>query len=336
MSDEDYPIRKVLEGVPRAGYDVRLCPFPGSLCACLQYLGDPRDYDYVMGVTGAAFRRLWNRDDGGNVDLSYLGDEPFRRVFEALGYAWHKIPAEREAMIDAVRESIGRYVPAISFGIIGPPEAGVVAGYDRGGEVLYGWSYFQEQKDHYYEKSDWFETMDKNAGKGLILIGDKRPTRPPAREILHESLEWAIGLERTAARPGLPQHIGGLAAYDAWAEAMEVDADYPAGDPQILGVRVMVHGDQCAMLDERRSAAGFLRQMTGVAPEIADHLNAAAALYDRVAALPLWPWDYSMGRDAQEGLADPEVRRALAAHARAARDVETQAVAHLERALGAL
>jgi hypothetical protein len=68
---------KVLDGVPRIGFDVHMCPFPGSLYACLEYLGDPCDYDYLMGVTGAAFRRFWNRDDGGNIDLSYLGDEPF-------------------------------------------------------------------------------------------------------------------------------------------------------------------------------------------------------------------------------------------------------------------
>jgi hypothetical protein len=62
---EAFPERAVVEGVPRIGYDVHLCPFPGSLYALMQFLGDPVDYDYVMGVTGAAFRRLFNRDDGG-------------------------------------------------------------------------------------------------------------------------------------------------------------------------------------------------------------------------------------------------------------------------------
>ena len=66
--------KAVLEGVPRIGYDVHMCPFPGSLYACLAYLGASPDYDYLMGVTGAAFRRFWSRDDGGNVDLFYLGD----------------------------------------------------------------------------------------------------------------------------------------------------------------------------------------------------------------------------------------------------------------------
>jgi len=330
--------RRVLQGVPRTGYDVHWCPFPGSLYACMQYVGDPCDYDYVMGVSGAAFRRLWNRDDGGNIDLSYLGDEPFRRAFWALGRGWAKVPAEKEAMFEAVEENIDRGVPAISFGIIGPPEAGVVAGYDREGQVLYGWSYFQEQKEHYYEKSDWFETMDRNAGKGLIVIGAKLPARPDEREILVSTLRWAIDLERTAQREGLPEHVAGLAACDAWANALDVDADYPADDPQVLGTRVMIYGDQLCMLEERHSAAGYLRQMAATAPEAAEQLAAAAVLYDAVAdqSADMWPWGYSMGEDAQQGLADPEARRAFAAKVRVAREKEGQATAYLERALAAL
>ena len=56
----DPAVRCVLEGVPKIGYGVHLCPFPGSLYAVMEYLGDPTEYDYLMGVTGAAFRRLWN------------------------------------------------------------------------------------------------------------------------------------------------------------------------------------------------------------------------------------------------------------------------------------
>ncbi len=72
--------------VPRLSFGVHMSPFPGSLYACLTYAGEPADYDLIMGFTGAAFRRFWKSDDGGNIDLSYLGDEPFRRVFWALGW----------------------------------------------------------------------------------------------------------------------------------------------------------------------------------------------------------------------------------------------------------
>ena len=341
---------KILDGVPRIGFDVHMCPFPGSLHACLQYLGDPCDYDYLMGVTGAAFRRFWNRDDGGNIDLSYLGDEPFRRAFKALGYDWHMIQAGKDALFEAIVESIDRGVPVISFGILGPPEAGLVIGYDREGQALYGWSYFQdwpehgEKRDACYKRGDWFETMNRDAGKDLIVIGAKLPARPAARDVFVASLEWAIDLERIAYRPTLPDHVGGLAAYDAWADALEVDADYPPEDAEVLGTRVMVYGDQCTMLHERHSAAGYLRQMTaassssGIAPKVADHLNAAAALYDETAdhVKKLWLWGYDMGPEAQQGLSQANARREFAAQVRAARAREAEAVSHLEQALNEL
>jgi hypothetical protein len=339
MSD-NIPRKVVLERVPRVGYDVHMCPFPGSLYGCLAYLGTPPDYDYIMGVTGAAFRRFWNRDDGGNIDLFYLGDEPARRAFEALGYDWRPVPPERPAMIAAIKESIGRGVPAIAFGIIGPPEAGLVTGYAEDGEVLHGWSYFQEGREAYFERADWFESMERgsHAGLGAIVVGERKETRPAPRQVFMDALRWALDLERTPARPGVPDHAAGLAAYEFWARGLEVDADYPAEDSQVLGVRIMVHGDQTVMLDERANAAGFLRQAAVALPEAADHLRTAAGLYDQVKDCEphVWHWGESMGPDAQQGLADPATRRGIARAVREAAALEARAVEHIEQALVAL
>jgi hypothetical protein len=355
MSAEAQPATKappslILGNVPRLGFDVLMSPFPGSLVSYLTYIGEPADYDLVMGYTGAAFRRFWNRDDGGNIDLSYLGDEPFRRVFWALGYAWKQVPAEKDAMITGIKKSLTRGKPAISFGIIGPPEAGLVTGYDEDGVVLHGWSYFQDWPEYhqphysYYTTSDWFETMDTNAGRGLILVGYKVPAPEPHVRLL-STLEWAIELERTPVRsiPRVdhPDHVAGLAAYDAWADALEVDEDYPADNPEILGIRVMVHGDQCTMTCERHNGAAFLRKIAAAVPhldpEVAQHLQAAADLYDADDRMGvLWPWGYDMGPDAQQGLAQPATRRDIAAAIREIRAREEQAVVHLEQALMAL
>ncbi|MBN1935032.1 MAG: hypothetical protein JW934_10225, partial [Anaerolineae bacterium] len=280
-----YPERQILAGVPRIGFDIHLCPFPGALDAYLKYVSDPQDYDYLMGISGAAFRRLWNRDDGGNIDLSHLGDEPFRRVFDALGYEWRKVPAEKEAMIQAIKESLVRGRPAIAFGIIGPPEAGLVTGYAEDGAVLHGWSYFQDQRERYYEQRDWFETMSMNGDRSesLILVGNRLPARPAAHEVLAASLEWALDLARTARRPNLPEHLSGLAAYDAWADALEVDADYSTHSGGTMDARVIIYGDQYVMVEERHEAARFLRRMKDVAPQAAaDHLEAAATLYNQI------------------------------------------------------
>ncbi len=331
---KNYPSKLILPDVPRLGFDIHLCPFPGSLFACLEYIKDPCDYDILMAVTGACFRRLWNRDDGGNVDLSYFGDAPFQRVFAFLGYEWQSHPIDREAMLAGIRESLSRGIPAISFGILGPPEAGLVTGYDRDGEVLYGWSYFQEQSQHYYEKNDWFETMEKN-WRGLIVIGEHSKTRQSIQDVLKNTLEWAIDLAKVPQRPETPDHISGLAAYEAWADALEVDVDYPADNQQMMEMRAMVYGDQSTMLWERHEAASFLRKAALCSTVVAEALNASATLYDQTADTlsVIWPWGYSSNNEAIPGLSDGKTRRELAAAIREAKAKEGLAVAELEKAV---
>lgn len=342
----------VLPGVPRVGYDVHPCPFPGSLSAVLDYLGDPVDYDYLMGVTGAAFRRLWNRDDGGNIDLGYLAPDVYRRAATAIGYELSLVPRDKQRMIRALQESLSRGRPVIAFGLIGPPEAGLVTGYEQRGEVLHGWSYFQDRAlPGYYTEAGWFEKFSRftqvpdaalgptTPPVGLIVVGDKeRWPGPSRREILIDSLKWAVDLARTARRANLPRHVSGLAAYESWAKELETDADYLADDAKDLGTRVMVHGDQVAMLRERHSAAAFLRLMSDAAPEVASQLTAAAELYDQTAgyAGQLWPWGAGADRAAQQGLVDPNVRREFAATVRQAAATEEKAVAKLEAVLKVL
>jgi hypothetical protein len=336
--------RCILEGVPKVGYHTHLCPFPGSLYAVLQYIRDPVDFDYLMGVTGAAFRRVWDKDDGGNVDLMYFWPEPHQRIFKALRYEFRTVGhADKGEMIEAVKDSITQGKPLISFGIIGPPEAGVVAGYSKDGQVLHGYSYFQEgDVQGYYEKADWFETMGRGSPYGFIVIGDKKTeSGPTKRETLISTLEWAVDLARKprlrdiTGRPENGDHANGLAAYDGWANGLEVDADYPKDDIEVLKTRVMVHGDQCCMLEERRNAAGCLKSMADIAPEAEEELAAAASLYKQVAneGSSIWLWGHDMGEKARQGLADPEARKKIASAVRASAKKEAEAVGHLERAL---
>jgi hypothetical protein len=336
-----YPERAVLDDVPRIGYDVHLCPFVGSLYAALQYIGDTCDYNYLMGVTGACFRRLWNRDDGGNVDLMYLAPEPYRRASEALGYELRPVTSkDKAALVAALKESIARLRPVLAFGIIGPPECGVVAGYDLGGEVLIGYSYFQEDtRRGYYHKGDWYESAAWAGDLAFLVLGDKKPGPPPDKRIvLISALEWALDLERTPKRPNLPNHASGLAAYEAWATGLETDADYPADKPDVLATRGMVQGDQCVMLCERGSAASFLRSMAAAVPEVAEELTAAAELYDQAGTIgpALWSWPNWAAPEAIRAIADPARRREYARQVRAAADLETKAVGHLAAALQAL
>ncbi|HEY3288775.1 MAG TPA: hypothetical protein VGK87_01475 [Anaerolineae bacterium] len=340
--------RAVLEGVPRIGYDVHLCPLIGSLFSIMQFRGDPCDYDLLMGASGAAFRRLYNRDDGGNIDLMYLHPEPMRRAAIALNYDLHEVPLDRAQMMSAIRDNIAQSLPVIGFGIIGPPEAGIITGYDDGGETLVGWSYFQNDEKHetisietsgYSRRSHWFELMQHGKQQpGLVVVGVKNHSPGPSRrDILKSTLAWAVDLERTAQRAELPDHICGLAAAEAWAAGLEVDADFPLDNPQALGWRVMIHGDQCTMLEERRNASAFLRKMTGAAGAASPHLAKAAELFQRVAdEMPyIWPWGLDMSTIGPK-LADRAARRRIAEHIRITAQIESQAVDELEEAIRSL
>lgn len=332
------PQRVVLPGVPRIGFDLHYCPLPGSLHALMRYLEEPVEYDVLMGLTGACFRRIWSRDDGGNIDLSYLAPEAYLRAQRAIGYELKHIePTDRTGAIEAVRRSIDDGVPVLAFGVIGPPECGLITGYAEGGAVVYGWSYFQENgQDGYYEQREW---LDLREYRGLLVLGERLPEpRPSDRERLVDALRWAIDLERTVERPNLDGYLCGLAAYDAWAAALEVDADYPADDPATMETRCMVHCDQCVMLHERHDAARFLRRMAERVPEVAGELTAAADLYDQTARCGegLWRWQNSEDRATQVEFAERDSRLAMAAKIRAARALEEQAVEHLEAALARL
>ncbi len=353
---DDPAVRAVLSDVPKVGFGRRLCPFPGSIEGALAYIGRPESYDYIMGVSGAAFRRAWHRDDGGNIDLGYFQPEPYRLLFSAIGMDYRILPvADKPAMIDAVKQSIARGRPVVAFGIIGPPEAGLICGYDRGGEVMIGHSYFDFERHSpeqpYYEKEGWFEDM---AGKepergeprpiGMIILGDSHQ-RPAPREVLRTSIDWAIDLARTTHRPTLPNHVCGLAACRAWADALEIDEDYEEEDPKAIQladqpgseftqeVRVMVHGDQATMQSERIHAAGFLRNMSEHAGPGYGALMEAADLFEQAGKANVWPWKakHYMADEVKRGLRDRDTRRELAASVREACRREEQAIDMLER-----
>jgi hypothetical protein len=165
------------------------------------------------------------------------------------------------------------------------------------------------------------------------------------------SLEWAVELGRVANRPGLPNHVCGLTAYGAWADALEIDASYktdrsieppdpesPTAPHSVMETRAMVHGDQATMLAERAEAARFLRRMAEHAGPAEAALREAADLYEQVGKINVWPWRgrHYMADDVKEGLRDGSTRRELAAAVRAAAELERRAVRLLEEASDAL
>jgi hypothetical protein len=362
-------MRAVLEYLDDADYGCRHCP--GQKAGCQV----PCTYAFLVGVSGAAsflsWKEGWEGDNvGDNVDIHYMAADdaaPEQHIFRAIGYAYEWVGKEpgrdNEAVYrDRIAESLGRGVPVVGYGVIGPPEASIIAGYDEGGDVLLGWSFFQGPPqfsagvEHepvgsgegtgYFRKRDWFKDTDS-----LLIIGDK-VEKPSLRETYREALRWMLEVARTPMvrpEPDAPewyrQRHNGLAAYDAWADHLLRDDAWPAEDEETLRAHHRVHDHAMGgvgVAEARWYGARFLAN--GVEhfeagpgrPGAAAHVLHAAACYVAEHDLMWEVWELAGGighPEAHRYMADPAVRRQMASIIRQARDEDARAADHIEHAL---
>jgi hypothetical protein len=285
----DFPIRNVLKGVPRVHFyeGGPRCPediiLPSVMRALMEYFGDDElgcrtcravppgckvncSYSFFVGMTGAVSFLSWKEGwEGDNMALFYMNADPAspdRCAFHAAGYAWEyveNIPGQDNEAIfrRRIMESIQQGRPVVGYGVVGPPEPCIIAGYDEGGEVLIGSSFFQDipwlnagvefepapdPKDgNYFRKRDWLKDT-----QCLLVIGEKQ-ARPPLSDLYREALEWMLTVSRVAmVRPeaDAPEwyrgRANGLAAYDAWAAQLLHDEDF-SEDEAVLRQRHNVH-----------------------------------------------------------------------------------------------
>jgi hypothetical protein len=240
-------------------------------------------------------------------------------------------------------------MPVLGYGVVGPPEASIVAGYDEGGDVLIGWSFFQgadteREPSGYYRRRDWFEGTEC-----LLIIGEKKK-KPALEDTCRDALRWMLQVTRTPmvrSEPDAPewyQHRhNGLAAYDAWARHLLLDEEWPAGDEAVLRAHHQIHNDAVGAVAEARWYGSlFLAQVVegfeagpGKPGRQAEILHAAAC-YAAEHDLMWEVWELAGGisnPEAYRAMADPAVRRAMADVVRQARDQDAQAAEHIERSL---
>jgi RNA polymerase sigma factor (sigma-70 family) len=372
-------VRNVLESVPRVSFTLhrgektdglQRCPecfpFPACMRSSLEFMGEDygfrpveghgstwrldNAYTYLMGVTGMAFKMTWR--DGwylGNPGIDHLTDDlnqPYGRAFEAVGYGYELLLKKDAAECEAefrkrIIESIGeRRHPVIARGVVGPPEECMIVGFDEGGDVLIGWSYFQTAPEFsqgvqfepsgYFRKKGWFKDT-----VSLLLIGDKVAS-PPREEIYRKALAWALEIAKTPRVKG--DFSSGHAAYRAWADALKRDEDLPADNMNALRVNYHVHEDAVGTTAEGRwYAAQFLKQIAEEMPALAEPLLAAARYYEAEHDLMWKIWSFTGGpARTDEGalkLADAMVRKKMIPIIGEARKLDEKAAALIEKAL---
>lgn len=372
-------IRNVLEDVPRVSFTLhrtektdglQRCPecfpFPACLRACLDFMGDSyghkvieqhgskwrldNAYTYIMGVSGIAFKMTWR--EGwylGNPGLDNMTDDlnrPYGRSFEALGYKYELLHRDdsarsksefRRRIVESIQD---RRHPVIARGVVGPPEECMIVGFDDGGDVLIGWSYFQTAPEFnkgvefepsgYFRKKNWFKDT-----YSLALIGDKAE-KPPLEDTYRKTLHWALEIARTPRVKG--DFHSGLAAYNAWSDALTRDEDLPTGNMPLLREHYHVHEDAVGTTAEGRwYAAQFLKQVAEALPDMAGELQAAIKCYEDEHDFMWKIWGFTGGPartdEGAKKLADPDVRKQMRVIIGRARDLDEKAAGHIEKAL---
>lgn len=379
--------RKVLEGVPKVAFAPihdgkwEFTPFPSCLRACLKYLHHEVPYYYLLSTSGGAFRLAWHskRWEGGNIDIMVVDKDPFKpfkRGFESAGYKTEifynesmirvfsnlqdldkttvrKHSANEETFRETIIKQINAGIPVIGLGVVGPPEASIITGYDNNGETLIGWSLFQEHLDPshdiagqeegdfsfppigveesgYFRQDDWFRKT-----VGILTIGEKIPVNYSI--IYRKTLEWIVEIIKT---PMVNDYYTGLKAYDAYIEKMQDDTEFPKDAMNVLSERKMVHYDAMTMISERGGGAMFLNDVASHVDfkKVTDDLQLAAEAFKESASQMEGWWQIVGNIWADEEkqiavMADSETRQAFIPYIKTSRDKDKEAAEIIEKVL---
>ena len=143
-----------IPGVRKLSWNTgEMCEFASALISALSCLGENLPYPYVMGTSGAAFRftlnpGAWDPGNYGIRNISADPYEPMRRAIAAAGYAYTLCEkASRQEETARIMDSIERGVPVLAHPVVGPSDCCIISGYDQNGEVLLGWSTYQDIPD---------------------------------------------------------------------------------------------------------------------------------------------------------------------------------------------
>jgi len=351
IRQEDGKVRlSGLEGVYWGGRTDRQNSVLACLAIAMQARGDNVSYEYLMGVSGAAFRLQFNWCP--SAACSPCGFNCVDTAVEATGQPIEWIDTGKDsptrdpaAARSAIRASIDSGVPLL----YASEECGLVVGYVPGADDELLVRPYSADKEGYRTTAAW--------PWAIGVLGPR--TGAPARHgLLTRSLNRAIGLAEMAAAG---DYTSGQAAYERWIRDLEAGDEKAvyrvaqAGRPADAGagveykltdlppdkLRDAMLGNAytyCCLIDARLAAARFLR---GVAvefePAASGHLLKAADLYDslqlklcRERGVAPFPWDLAGGAAWTR-----QMRLRQAALLKEAADLDRQAIVEVRAALKA-
>ena len=271
---------RILKDIPPLRFgEGRDCTLPACLATATGI-----DYDWVMGVSGAAFTATIDAATWDPLAAAPLDDPTLARGAQAAGARPDIVgpPFDdemRALVLDRVAEAIDAKSPPLVKGIAGPPEYGLIVGYDEDGPTFQARTYFD--KTDKPTKIDWSAFADAEHGQVAFLDRGTAPER--------------AGLARGAVAQAVAAAGSTEAALATWLEGLRDDARW--SDVKHAGAAAFGdHAMRGLLADKRRAAARFLRSARGIFSTSpgADLLRAAESygyVADACAKIGIGPFD---------------------------------------------
>lgn len=257
----------VIEGIPRLEWGKGMdTSFIRSCQVALNAVGENYSYEYLMGISGTAFRFHFHPEWCPSAADVTTGFSVAKVLFYALGYQYdlHAIDDHKFTDIQKLYQRIIRQInsgiPIVAINLKVCPEWGVITGYLKNRPGIFCRTYFDESESY---------SMAEHAPWLSFFIGEKSPA--PSGDIpIRNSLEHAVLLAETKQ---FENYLSGFYALEAWIRSLRT---YAVPDQK----EVFKHHEvnltlYISLLDTRRAAARFISSMGG----LLDHAEAITHVY---------------------------------------------------------
>ena len=243
--------------------------------AVMEAIGEKISYEYLLGVSGLAFRMQVSKDGlCPSSPHSFCGYQCHRRSSQALPWKLRifevkpedtgKVGEARQALV----ESIERGVP-VQYG---SEEDGIIVGYQKGGEE---WICFHPMRDagnKTFVETEW--------PWGIAVFTEPKQEMPSKRELALGALRQAVEMAQVQEAEGY--HVG-FKAWDAYLEQLRAlqQADEKTQTEAMLGNSWIY---EC-LAQYRGAAAKYLGDVADeFRAQTAEHLLKAASLYEKMSS----------------------------------------------------
>lgn len=323
--------------------------FPACLTSLMEYLGEDVGWESIqahnrewthrfankayLAASGMAFGLLWHPDIcPSSFDLMQVNkshNDTVRYAFDYAGYHYEIVDrqnTDRDAMRTKVVASIDAGRPVLAFGIVGPPECGIICGYGQNGATVYGWSHFQSYDptdcavNGMFRISGWEKEVWE-----IVLCGEKKARDTDLRRIIARG----ISIMETTEIDG---YLAGSAAYDAWIDYVS-DSACEDMDGQTLRKR---HGFHSMLVGNHAEARCYLGNFLNAQANGHESLVKAADCFNQIHDTCWKAWGVLGGLGAKDGflgLRKSASRRELAQVIRDMKALDATALVALKRYL---